>query len=156
MNQERSCLLVSVINYELECFFAVPVENISPTVRVKYFEGASVVCKADGYPAPSYTWTNLDTDETSSGSTLSISVNGVGNYACEATNTIRGVTETIRTTVTTDIEEGKHLGGAHNYFGCVVTNRHRRLPVSLVLSDHRNSKLGDSPLLRLDRLQSWI
>lgn len=79
--------------------------NVIATARIKYFGDSSVVCAADGYPVPTYRWTNLNTGATFNGSTLPISSNGVGRYECAASNTIRGVTQTVRTTLATDITQ---------------------------------------------------
>jgi len=82
------------------------VTNILATARVKYFEETSLVCSAEGYPSPTFEWTDLNSGATFGGAILSISETGVSRYECVASNTIQGETQTIRTTIATDITQG--------------------------------------------------
>jgi hypothetical protein len=79
------------------------VTNLLATARIKYFEETSLVCSAQGYPAPTFQWTNLDTGATFEGDTIAISGEGVSRYECAASNTIRAETQTLRTVIATDI-----------------------------------------------------
>jgi len=82
------------------------VTNVLATARVNYFQDTSLVCSADGYPAPLFTWTNLDTGATFAGETVSISGEGISRYECSATNAIRGQTQTVRSVIAVDITQG--------------------------------------------------
>ena len=82
-------------------------KNLLATARVKYFQDTSLVCSAQGYPVPTFTWTNLDTGATFSGDTVTISDEGVSRYECNASNTIRGATQSLTTVIATDITAGK-------------------------------------------------
>jgi hypothetical protein len=81
------------------------VTDVLATARVTYFEEPSLVCSAQGYPAPTFQWTNIDSGDTFDGATVPISETGVSRYACEASNTIRGQTQTIRTAIAADITQ---------------------------------------------------
>lgn len=68
------------------------------------FAGDVLTCSANGYPPPSFRWTNLRTNVSFDGPTLLVtSDDDQLNYRCTAYNTIQGVNCSIYTTIDTQV-----------------------------------------------------
>lgn len=71
-----------------------PVDNIAVSPRGPYYKDVTVHCTAEGYPLPTFKWTNLKNEDLADGDTLVISGDVGDNYICIAANTIKGTAAT--------------------------------------------------------------
>ena len=60
---------------------------ITPVVNTVVFVGDIFSCVSDGYPEPTYLWTNLVTEEiTTIGQNITVTSQGLFHYSCTARN----------------------------------------------------------------------
>jgi hypothetical protein len=79
--------------YSCKCVVLVPVENIKVRPQqYTHYVGDVINCSADGYPVPTYVWTELSNKITSvNGSSLTINESMIGSsytFQCMASNFI--------------------------------------------------------------------
>jgi len=54
--------------------------------RTVAFVGDVFTCTSDGFPEPTYTWTDVDSGVTSDGPNISVTSEGTFHYTCTARN----------------------------------------------------------------------
>ena len=89
-NNEITNSIVSVRNIELE------------NVRYSLYPGNTITCSAEGFPVPSFRWSDAANNTLSTSATLTIvdSMHGRNTFTCEATNVVKNNTYKIKTSTT--------------------------------------------------------
>ena len=74
-----------------------------------YVNHTRLSCTADGYPDPTFTWTDVDTGDVFNTATITLTRSGNYSLVCTATNDIRGVPYTEQITADVSISAGDAL-----------------------------------------------
>jgi len=93
-----------------QIFVQFPVTNIAIEVQSDYECGNYVNftrlrCTADGFPAPSFAWTDMSSGEVIATDTITLNKAGVNDYSCTAKNAIRDQESVIETQITVNVSD---------------------------------------------------
>ena len=83
-----------------------PVTNMNlGNEKEEYIPGEEITCAAEGNPAPTFIWVDVNnvTVEDSRVLTIEASMEGTRTYSCLATNVVRGVIYSGRLTITFNV-----------------------------------------------------